>query len=101
MHHVSDFGHNQGMAPYMADGYGAFCQLKFECGCCKTLVFEVCGLREYVYLFCLFGNPDLDGRIFNCLKTSMGEVLRPYFLCMGDLNSLHQEWLHNSIILRP
>ena len=36
----------RGMAAYVRDGYGAFCQPKFECGCCKMLVFRVCGVRQ-------------------------------------------------------
>ena len=54
MHHVSEllaprFGHfvllcsgkmprARGMAAYLRDGYEAFRQLKFECGCCEMLV---------------------------------------------------------------
>ena len=36
----------QRMVAYIRDGYGAFRQLKFECGCCKMLVFRVCGVRQ-------------------------------------------------------
>ena len=32
----------RGMAAYVRDGYGAFRQPKFECGCCEMLVFRVC-----------------------------------------------------------
>ena len=28
----------RGMAAYVRDGFGAFCQPKFECGCCEMLV---------------------------------------------------------------
>ena len=35
----------RGMAAYVRDGYGAFRQPKFECGCCEMLVVRVCGLR--------------------------------------------------------
>ena len=35
----------RGMAAYVGDGYEAFRQHKFECGCCKMLVFGVCGAR--------------------------------------------------------
>ena len=31
----------RGMAAYLRDGYGAFPQPKFECGCCEMLVFMV------------------------------------------------------------
>ena len=57
MHHVSQllvpsFGHPvmlcqgkmpraHGIAAYVRDGSGAFRQPKFECGCCKMLVFRV------------------------------------------------------------
>ena len=31
----------RGMVAYVRDGYGAFRQPKFECGCCEMLVFRV------------------------------------------------------------
>ena len=30
------------MAAYVRDGYGAFRQPKFKCGCCEMLAFRVC-----------------------------------------------------------
>ena len=27
-------------------GHGAFCQPKFECGCCEMLFFMICGARQ-------------------------------------------------------
>ena len=36
----------RGMAAYVRDGYGAFRQSKFECGCCEKLAFRVCGARQ-------------------------------------------------------
>ena len=36
----------RGMAAYVRDGYGAFRQPKFECGCCEMLGFRVCGVRQ-------------------------------------------------------
>ena len=36
----------RGMAACVRDGYGAFRQPKFECGCCEILVFMVCGVRQ-------------------------------------------------------
>ena len=62
------------MAAYVRDGYGAFRQPKFECGCCEMLVFRVCGVRQNLYVLSLYRNPDLDDRIFNCLLTSMAAV---------------------------
>ena len=40
----------RGMAAYVRDGYGAFRQPKFECGCCEMLVFRVCGVRQQFFL---------------------------------------------------
>ena len=87
----------RGMAAYVRDGYGAFCQPKFECGCCEMLVFRVCGVRQNLYVYSLYRNPDLDDRIFDCLKASMAAVhaedVCASFLFVGDLNGHHQEWL--------
>ena len=60
----------RGMAAYERDGYGAFRQPKFECGCCEIQVFKVCGARQNLYVFSLYRNPDVDERIFDCLVTS-------------------------------
>ena len=35
-------------------------------GCCKMLVFRVCGARQNS-AFSLYRNPDLDDRIYDCL----------------------------------
>ena len=70
---------------------------KFECSCCEMLVFRVCGVRQNLYVYSLYRNPDLDDRIFDCLLTSMATVqaedVRASFLFVGDLNGHHQEWL--------
>ena len=34
----------RGMAAYVRDGYGAFRQPKFECGCYEMLVIRACGV---------------------------------------------------------
>ena len=34
----------RGMVAYVREGYGAFRQPKFECGCWEMLVFMVCGV---------------------------------------------------------
>ena len=38
------------------------------------LVFMVCGVRQNLYVFSLYRNPDLDDRIFYCLQASMAAV---------------------------
>ena len=61
------------------------------------LVFRVCGVRQNLYVCCLYRNPDLDDRIFDRLLASMAAVqaedVRASFLFVGDLNGHHQEWL--------
>ena len=87
----------RGMAAYVRDGYGAFRQPKFECGCCKMLVVRVCGLRQNFYVYSLYHNPDQDESIYDCLLISMAAVqaedVRASFLFVGDLNGHHQKWL--------
>ena len=53
-------GRARGMAAYVRDGYGAFRQPKFECGCREMLVFKVCCVRQNLHVFSLYHNPDLD-----------------------------------------
>ena len=62
------------MAAYVRDGFGAFRQPKFECGCCEMLVFRICGVRQNLYVYSLYRNPDLDDRIF-LLFTSINGCL--------------------------
>ena len=61
------------------------------------LVFRVCGVRQNLYVYSLYLDPDLDDRIFDCLLTSMAAVqaedVRASLLFVGDLNGHHQEWL--------
>ena len=87
----------RGMAAYVRDGYGAFRQLKFECGCCEMLVFMGCGMRQNLYVYSLYRNPDQDDRILDCLLASMAAVqaedVRASFLFVGNLNGHRQEWL--------
>ena len=54
-------------------------------------------MRQNLYVFSLYRNPELDDRIFECLLTSMADVQAEYvrssFLFVGDLNGHHREWL--------
>ena len=87
----------RGMAAYVRDAFEAFCQPKFECGCCEMLVFRVCDVRQNLYVYSLYRNPELDDRISDYLLASMAVVqaenVRDSFLFVGDLNGHHQEWL--------
>ena len=89
----------RGMAAYVRNGYGAFRQHKFECGCCEMLVFSGFGVRLNLYVFSLCRNPGLDDRIFDCLLASMAAVLaediHAFFLYVGDLN-VHHQWLDST-----
>ena len=49
----------RGLSAYVRDGYEAFRQPKFECGCYEILVFRVCGVRQNLYVYSLYRNPDL------------------------------------------
>ena len=55
-------------------GEGEFRQPNSECVCCEMLVFSVCGMRQNLYVFSLYRNPDLDDQIFYCLFASMAAV---------------------------
>ena len=61
------------------------------------LVLGVCGVRQNLYVYSLYRNPDLDDRIFSCLLASMvavqDEDIGASFLFVGYLNGNHQEWL--------
>ena len=63
-----------GISAYVRDGYGAFYQPKFECGCCEMLVFRVCGVRQKSYMYSLYRKPGLDDRFFDCLLASIAAV---------------------------
>ena len=84
------------MAAYVWDGYAAFRQPKFDCGCCEMLVFRLCGVRQNLYVFSLYRNPDLDDQIFfDCLLASMAAVkTEDIRASLGIIRSgHHQEWL--------
>ena len=87
----------RGMAAYVRDGYGEFRKPKFGCGCCEMLVFKVYSAGQNLYVFSLYCNDDLDGRICDCLLASMAAVqaedVRASFLFKDDLNGHHQELL--------
>ena len=63
----------RGMAAYIRDGYGAFRQPIFGRGF-EMLVFRAFGVRQNLYVFSLYRNPDIDDRIFDCLLASMAAV---------------------------
>ena len=62
----------------------------------KCLFFQGCGVRQNLYMFRLYLNPDQDDRIFYCLLASMAAVqpedIRASFLFVGELNGHRQKW---------
>ena len=70
----------------------------------SVVVVRVCGMRQNLYVYSLYRNPDLDDRIFYCLLASMAAVqaedLGASFLFVGDFNGLHQEWLGSTAMNR-
>ena len=80
----------RGNRAYERDGYGVFRQRKSKCGCCEILTCWVCGVRQNVYVFSLYCNPDLEDWIFYFLLTftadMQGEDVHAPFLFVGDLN---------------
>ena len=66
-----------GFAAYVRDGYGTFRRPKFECVCFEMLFFRVCGVRQNLYVYSLYRNPDLDDRIFYCLLASKWLLWQP------------------------
>ena len=117
LRHVSEllvpgFGHHvllcrgklprpRGMAAYVRDGYGAFCQPKFECGCSEMVVVRVCGLKQIFCVYSLCRNPDQDDHIYDCFVTSMAAVqaedVHASLVFVGDLNAHHQDWLGSTM----
>ena len=61
----------------------------------------VCGVRQNLYVFSLYRNPDLDDRSFDCLLASTAalqdEDVSASFLIVGDLNGRHR----SGKVLRP
>ena len=51
--------------------YGTFLQPKFEWGCCKMIVFNICGVQQIFRVFGLYRNRDLNYLVFDCLLTSI------------------------------
>ena len=57
-------------------------------------------MRQNLYVFSLYRNPEMDDLIFYCLLTSMAAVqaedVRASFQLVGDLNGHHRECLSSA-----
>ena len=119
MHHVSEllvprFGclvllwegkmpQARGIAAYTWDCYGEFHQPKFESGCCQIVVFRVCGVRQNLYVFSIYRNPDRHNRILIVYwhqRLLCTENARASFQFVGNLNGHHLEWLGSTTLNR-
>ena len=87
----------RGMAAYDEMGTDHFANPNFSVVVAEMLVFSAYGVRQNLYVYGLYRNPDLDDRIIDCLLASMAAVqaedVRASFLFVGDLNDHHQKWL--------
>ena len=75
----------------------------FECGCCAFVVFKVCGAKRNFHVFSLYRNPDLVGRICDCLTSIAAmqvDYVRASFLFLSDRNRHHQELLGSMTLNR-
>ena len=56
-------------------------------------------MRQNIYVYSIYLNPDLDDWVFDCVLASMAalraEDVCASFLFVGDLNGHHREWLIN------
>ena len=57
-------------------------------------------MRQNLFVYSLYRNPDQDDRIFDCLLASMDADVHASFLFVGDLNGHHQEWLGSTTMNR-
>ena len=64
------------------------------------LFFMVFGVKQNLYVFSLYRNPDQDEQIFDCLVASMAAVqaedIRASYLFLVDFNDHHQKWLEST-----
>ena len=62
-------------------------------------------MRQNLYVFSFYRNPDIDNWIFDCLLASMAatqtEDIRASFLFEEDLNGHHQDWLNRHRVAEP
>ena len=70
----------RGMAAYVRDGYEAFRQPKFECGCCEMLVLGVCGVSHNLSVFSMYHNLILDDCLLASITAVQAEDVHASFL---------------------
>ena len=48
-----------GLVVYVRDGFSAYRQRGYECGCCKVIVARICNSGRNFHAFGVYWNPDL------------------------------------------
>ena len=90
----------RGLAAYVHNGFSAYRQRSYRCGCCDVIVAKTCKSSHNFYVFSVYQNPDLSNNIFGCLLTVISKVQsvdrKAFFLFTGYVNSHHEEWLGSS-----
>ena len=111
-----------GLTVYERDGFSAYRQRGYECGCCEVMVVRIVRSSHNFYAFGVYRNPDLSDKIFDCLLTTMAKVKsvdrtekknkifdcllttmakvqsvdRTFLFIVTYLNAHHEEWLGSS-----
>ena len=87
----------RGMSVYVREGFNAFRQSTYECGCHELQVVRVCGRHINFYVFSVYRSPSRDDSIYDCLLNGMALAqsndAKASFVFVGDFNAHHTEWL--------
>ena len=84
----------------MRDGFSAYKQRGYKCGCCEVIVIKICSSSHNFHVFGLYRHSALSEKVFDCLLTAMAKVQSVNrgapFLFVGSVNAYHEEWLGSS-----
>ena len=64
----------RGLAVYVRDGFSAYRQRSYECGCCEVIVVKICSSTNDFYVFGVYRKLDLSDKNLDCLLTAMAKV---------------------------
>ena len=64
----------RGVALYMREGFSAYRQRSYECGCCEVIVVRFCRSNRNFHVIGVYRNPDLSDKLFDCYLTAMAKV---------------------------
>ena len=87
----------RGLAVYVCDSFSVYRQCDYECGCCEVIVVRNCSRSHNFYVFGVDRNPDLWGKFFGSLLTTIAKLQsvsrKTSFLFVGDVSAHHEELL--------